>query len=458
MIDMIGVGPFITMPLIISAMGGPQAMIGWLLGALLAMCDGMVWAELGAAMPKSGGSYEFLKRIYGERGLGRMLSFLFIFQLSFSAPLSIASGCVGLAQYASYLAPSLSRTWAQLHAEVFGLNIDLLFGGVTVAAVSALFVAVILLYRNVGFVARIGNVLWIVVMGTIAWIIFAGVTHFNAAQAFAFPPSAFKLDHNFFLGLGGAMLVATYDYWGYYNVCFIGEEIENPGRNIPRAMICSILAVAAIYLVMNISILGVLPWQEVAAASEHKGFVVSTMMERLYGHTAGVIATLLIMWTAFASVFSLLLGYSRVPFAAARDGNYFAPLAKVHPRLHIPHVSLLVLAAVAALACLFRLADLIAALVVIRIALQFIVQGIGVIIWRYRDPDADRPFRMPLFPIPAVLAVVGLLYVLFSRKGFEKQLIIAVCVSFIGVVVYLWRSLRTGEWPFRSPAAPGPSA
>jgi amino acid transporter len=171
-----------------------------------------------------------------------------------------------------------------------------------------------------------------------------------------------------------------------------------------------------------------------------------------------VIATLLIMWTAFASVFSLLLGYSRVPFAAARDGNYFAPLAKVHPRLHIPHVSLLVLAAVAALACLFRLADLIAALVVIRIALQFIVQGIGVIIWRYRDPDADRPFRMPLFPIPAVLAVVGLLYVLFSRKGFEKQLIIAVCVSFIGVVVYLWRSLRTGEWPFRSPAAPGPSA
>jgi amino acid transporter len=457
MIDMIGVGPFITMPLIISAMGGPQAMIGWLLGALLAMCDGMVWAELGAAMPKSGGSYEFLKRIYGERGLGRMLSFLFIFQLSFSAPLSIASGCVGLAQYASYLAPSLSRRWAQLHAEVLGVNIDLLFGGVTVAAVSTLIVAVILLYRNVGLVARIGNVLWIVVMGTIAWIIFAGVTHFNAAQAFAFPPNAFTLDRNFFLGLGGAMLVATYDYWGYYNVCFFGEEIENPERNIPRAMIYSILAVAAIYLVMNISILGVLPWQELAAASEHKGFVVSTMMERLYGHTAGVIATLLIMWTAFASVFSLLLGYSRVPFAAARDGNYFAPLAKIHPRLHIPHVSLLVLAAVAALACLLRLADLIAALVVIRITLQFIVQGIGVILWRHRQRDAERPFKMPFFPVPAVLAVLGFVYVLFSRKGFEKQLVIAICVSLLGVAVYLVRSYQTGDWPFRSPAARGSS-
>ena len=456
MIDMIGVGPFITMPLIISAMGGPQAMIGWLVGALLAMCDGMVWAELGAAMPKSGGSYEFLKRIYGERGLGRMLSFLFIFQLSFSAPLSIASGCVGLAQYASYIMPSLSRNWAQLHTEVFGLNVDLLFGGVTLAAVSTLVVAVILLYRNVGFVARIGNVLWLVVMGTIAWIIFAGITHFNANQAFSFPPNAFTLDRNFFLGLGGAMLVATYDYWGYYNVCFFGEEIENPGRNIPRAMIYSILAVAAIYLVMNISILGVLPWQELAAASEHKGFVVSTMMERLYGHTAGVIATLLIMWTAFASVFSLLLGYSRVPFAAARDGNYFAPLAKIHPRLRIPHVSLLVLAAVAAFACLFRLADLIAALVVIRITLQFIVQGIGVILWRHRDPNAERPFRMPVFPVPALLAVLGFVYVLFSRKGFEKQLVIAICVSLIGVAVYLWRSFQTGEWPFRAPAAPGP--
>jgi amino acid transporter len=168
-----------------------------------------------------------------------------------------------------------------------------------------------------------------------------------------------------------------------------------------------------------------------------------------------VIATLLIMWTAFASVFSLLLGYSRVPFAAARDGNYFAPLAKIHPRLHIPHVSLLVLAAVAALACLLRLADLIAALVVIRITLQFIVQGIGVILWRHRQRDAERPFKMPFFPVPAVLAVSGFVYVLFSRKGFEKQLVIAICVSLLGVAVYLARSYRAGDWPFRSPAARG---
>lgn len=448
MIDMIGVGPFITMPLIIAAMGGPQAMIGWVLGALLAICDGMVWAELGAAMPRSGGSYEFLKRIYGEQKLGRLFAFLFIFQLSISAPLSIASGCVGLAQYATYLAPSLSREWLQLHANVFGINVDVVASGITLVAIGALVAAVLMLYRKIGLVSRIGNVLWVVVMGTIAWVIFAGLTHFDPGRAFSFPPNAFALNGNFFLGLGGAMLVATYDYWGYYNVCFIGEEVQQPERNIPRAMLYSILAVGAIYVVMNISILGVVPWQELRSAAEDNTrlFVISTMMERLYGRAAAVVATLLIMFTAFASVFSLLLGYSRVPFAAARDGNYFKALARVHSRLQIPHVSLLALAAVAAVACFFRLAELIAALVVIRICLQFILQAIGVMV--LRRAGAPRPFSMPLYPIPALAALLGFIYVLVSRKGFEIQLRYAGVIALLGLATYLVRAYRLRLWPF----------
>src|SRR2546430_12275731 len=111
MIDMIGVGPFITIPLIVSAMGGPQAMLGWILGAIFAMCDGLVWAELGAAMPGSGGSYNYLREIYGSRRLGRLISFLFIWQLSFSAPLSIASGSIGLAGYAAEFWPRLEHQY-----------------------------------------------------------------------------------------------------------------------------------------------------------------------------------------------------------------------------------------------------------------------------------------------------------------------------------------------------------
>src|SRR5271165_6571237 len=111
MIDMIGVGPFITIPLIVSAAGGPQAMLGWIAGAVFALCDGLVWAELGAAMPNAGGSYQYLKEIYGPKSMGRLLSFLFIWQLSFSAPLSIASGCIGLAHYAGFIWPGLDHTW-----------------------------------------------------------------------------------------------------------------------------------------------------------------------------------------------------------------------------------------------------------------------------------------------------------------------------------------------------------
>ena len=107
MLEMVGVGPFITLPLIVAAMGGPQAMLGWVLGAALALCDGLVWAELAAAFPEAGGSYAFLREIYGPGRLGRLISFLYVWQFTLTAPLVTASGAIGLAQYASYLYPSL---------------------------------------------------------------------------------------------------------------------------------------------------------------------------------------------------------------------------------------------------------------------------------------------------------------------------------------------------------------
>ncbi len=455
MIDMIGVGPFITIPLIVAAMGGPQAMLGWVLGAVFAICDGMIWAELGAAMPGSGGSYHYLREIYGRQRWGRPLSFLFIWQLSFSAPLSIASGCIGFAHYASYLWPALERPWIAKAAQV---NLPLLGSFETnfqvkpenFLAVATCLVAVFLLYRRIGKVGAISKFLWIGVISTIAWIIFAGVRHFSAARAFSFPENAFRLDHGFFLGLGAAMLVATYDYWGYYNVCFFGEEVKDPARNIPRALLLSIVFVAILYLAMNISILGVLPWQELqkAAQDNTRQYTISIFMERIYGPGAARIATLLIMWTAFASVFALLLGYSRVPFAAARDGNYFRRFGKIHPKHHIPHVSLLWLGFVAAAFCFLRLADVIAALVVIRIMIQFLVQAVGLLVLRRQRPEFPRPFRMRLYPVPALLAIFGFLYVLVSRPGFLREIRYGLVLLVAGVIVYLLRARHAREWPF----------
>ncbi len=455
MIDMIGVGPFITIPLIISAMGGPQAMLGWILGAVLAICDGLVWAELGAAMPRAGGSYFYLKRIYGENGFGRLMSFLFIWQLSFSAPLSIASGCIGLSRYAAYIFPSLDHSWMTITLSLglpyFGeTSPSISITNAAFVAVSACLLAVWLLYRKIDDIGRFSVLMWSGVLITIAWVIFAGVTHFDAKRAFDFPAKAWALDHSFFLGLGAALLVSTYDFWGYYNICFLGEEVEDPERNIPRAMMYSIVAVAVIYLVMNTSILGVLPWRELSAvaASDSRYYIISTFMERIYGHWAGLLASALIMWTAFASVFSLLLGYSRVPYAAAQDGNYFKAFGRVHPKHRIPHVSLLWMGAVAALFCFLKLADVIAALVIIRLTIQFLAQSIGVMVLRVQQPGLVRPFRMYLYPLPAILATIGFFYVMFWRPNHWKEIRYAAVLIVTGLIIYLVRSQRRGEWPF----------
>ena len=456
MIDMIGVGPFITIPLIVSAAGGPQAMLGWIAGAVIALCDGLVWAELGAAMPSAGGSYWYLKEIYGPRTLGRLLSFLFIWQLSFSAPLSVASGCIGLAHYAGFLWPGLEHTLlshtAHLGVPLLGnLEISFIVMPATFVAMATCVFVVMLLYRRITVIAKLSELLWVGVALSLFWVIAAGLTHFSAARAFDFPPGAFHLSHSFFTGMGAAMLIATYDYWGYYNVCFIGGEVKDPGRTIPRALIISILVVAALYIVMNISVLGVVPWREMAGHSgDQNNYIISVFMQRIYGNWAGRVVSGLIMWTAFASVFSLLLGYSRVPYAAALDGNYFRSFARIHPEKRFPTVSLLALGGVAMVFCLLRLADVIAALVVIRILLQFIVQAVGVMVLRHRRPDLPRPFRMWLYPVPALVAIAGFAYILIARRNFLREVRYAVVIVVVGLVIYMFRSWRRREWPFTS--------
>jgi amino acid transporter len=445
------------MPLVLSAMGGPQALLGWILGAILAVCDGLVTAELSASLPGSGGSYRYLRESYGAQRWGRLISFLFIWQVSFSAPLSIASGCIGLAGYAAYYWPELDTVYAHHEAGVHipwagPLQVTWVVTPGTAVAVLICFFTVLLLYRRITVIGRLSKILWFGVMGTIGWIIYAGITHFNSAVAFDFPAGAFTLSRGFFTGLGGAMLVATYDYWGYYNVAFLGDEIKDPEKNIPRALLLSILLVACLYLAMNVCILAVVPWREMLQAGQNNTglYVVSLFMEKVYGLWAARLVTGLVMATAFASVFSLMLGYSRVPYAAAKDGNYFKAFAKVHPEHRFPHISLLALGVVAAAFCFLRLRDAIAALVVIRLILQFLVQAVGLVVLRVRRPELPRPFRMWLYPLPAILATAGFLYILFGRPNWQKEVRYAATILLTGVIIYLIRAWKHSEWPFRT--------
>jgi basic amino acid/polyamine antiporter, APA family len=461
MINMIGVGPFVTLPLIVLAMHGPQAILGWILGAVLAACDGLVWAELGAAMPQAGGSYQYLRTIYGPKKAGRFLSFLYIWQVSFSAPLSIASGCVGLAQYAGYLWPGLRKTYWSYQLPipvpfVKTLPLSILLSPGTLVAMSCCVIAAFLLYRNIQSVTRLSGLLWLGVMGTLLIVILTGLLHFHANLAFGFPPGAFDLSAGFFTGLGAALLIATYDYWGAYNINFLGAEVHDPGRTIPRAIVWSVALVAALYLLMNTAVLGSMPWQELIgrAGANARLSVAAVVVERAYGAVAGKVVALLVVWTAFASVYALLLGYSRVPYAAALDHNYFRIFARVHPRHRIPHVSLLMLAGVAMLFCVLQLADLVAALVVIRILLQFLLQQVGVMVLRRTQPDMPRPFRIWFYPLPPLVAITGFLYILFSRPNFSRELFFAVVVILSGSTTYAVRAYRRREWPFSVSPSP----
>ena len=445
MLEMIGVGPFITLPLVIAAAGYRLSVWAWILGAVIAIADGLVWAELGAAFPRAGGSYAFLHDIYGPHRAGNWLSFLYVWQLSFSAPLSIASGCIGLSGFLAWFWPGLEaapmRALPALHYSNF------------VAAATCLLVTA-LLYRNLSSITRLA---WVLFCGVIAALVGVIVSGFGAAAAsggWHMPISPAQPAALAIGGLAQATLIATYDYWGYYNICFLGGEVRHPERTIPRSILLSVVFVAAFYITMNMAVLPAL--QDVTHHAQLEASVhlqlVAEIAHSAFGLWAGRLMAALIIWTAFASVFSLLLGYSRVPYAAARDGNYFRFLDALHPRHKIPHRSLVALGLVASAFCFFSLQQVITMLVITRILLQFLLQHVGVMWLRVRRPRLHRPFRMPLYPLPPLLAMAGFVFILINRSHAWQGMIVAGAIGVSGTVLYLLRAFRQRLWPFHSPA------
>ena len=426
---MVGIGPFITMPIVIGLLGG-MYLWAWVAGAVLSFVDAMIWSELGAAFPLAGGSYNFLKESYGSKGPGRMMSFLYVWQTIIQAPLVAASAAIGFAQYFIFLVPL--EVWQQ----------KMLSGAVIILVTC-------LLYRKIESIGKIGVLLWIGVVGTLGWIIFGGLTHGNFAQPLFEAKTNFTINTLVSFLFGQACVKTIYSYLGYYNVCHLGGEIKDPGRNIPRSMFISIIAIAVLYLAMNISVTSVIPWQEIKAWQDGgtNNFVISTFIERLYGHTAAIVATIMILWVALASLFAVMLGYSRVPFAAAQDGAFFKIFAKLHPTKNFPYVSLLLLAGFAfVFSLLFRMGDVISGILAMRIMVQFIGQGIGLMLLRKRNGTTKFPFKMPLYPLPVILAILIWLFVFYATG-------LTIIISFLivllsGVVVYMIKANIKKEWPF----------
>ena len=432
MIDMVGIGPFVTASIVLSQMNGPQALAAWVTGAVLSLLDGCIWAELGAAMPQAGGSYVFLREAYGPARWGRLMSFLFIWQTMVQAPLVMASAAIGFGEYLTYYWPLDPLAERAVRG---GLIIFLVF----------------LLYRRVTTVGKISLLIWVGVVATMLVLIGGGLANFDAQLAFAFPPGAWTLSWAFFAGLGAATVKTMYTYLGYYNVCHLGGEIRAPERNIPRSIFISILGIAALYLAMQTSILGVVPWQE----AKQSKYLVSLFVERIFGPAAAQVATAMILWIACGSLFSLTLGYSRIPYAAALDGNFFSVFGRVHPTKHFPHISLLALGATALVfSVLFRLGEVISAILAMRILVQFVGGAVGLVLLRRRWPPERFPFRMWLYPWPVVLMIAGWLAVFLSTGsiavgGTAIPLPLAgLGMMILGTVVFLIRARVQNEWPF----------
>ncbi len=428
MSNMVGIGPFIAIALILQTLGGPQAYLAWVVGTVIALADGLVVAELGAATPAAGGTYVFLREGFGSRTQGRMLAFLFVWQILFAGPLEIASGNIGLVQYLRVFLPDLGEFEGKLLAA--GICILLIYA----------------LYRRIDDIAKLMFCLWSVMLATTGWVIVTGILNFDPSLAFDLPEDAFRLDLSFLTGLGEGSAEVLYLFLGYYQVCYLGAEVKDPGRTIPKAVMYSILGVAAIDIAISFSFIGVVPWREAMESP----FLGALFVERVYGPWAAKLLAGMIVVTAFGSIFALLLGYSRVPYAAARDGVFFRGLAQLHPTQEFPHRSLLLIGTGAVVASFFSLDNVIKALMAARILIQFIGHTIALFRIRKKTGRSKRPFSMWAYPLPAIISLVGYIYVFLSLGS--AFILFGVGTLLLGAAVYLVVARQQHEWPFAANA------
>ncbi|WPQ65821.1 APC family permease [Chitinophaga sancti] len=410
MTDMVGIGPFVVLSVVAEIMHGPWFLYAWIAGALLSFIDAMVWSELGTTFPEAGGSYNFLKESFGPR-TGKLMSFLFVWQTMIQAPLVIASAAIGFAQYTMYLYP-------------------LGFWETKAVSGAVIILIVFLLYRNIETIGKISVTLWIGVLVTMIWIIGGGMAQGHFLEPIKHINDGFKFNMAFAAALGAASVKSVYSYLGYYNVCHLGGEIIAPQKNIPRSMFISIVGIAVLYLCMNISVAAVLPLSQI----EQSKFVISEFIQQLAGPTAAMIATVLILWIAFASVFSATLGYSRIPYAAAKDGAFFKIFAKLHPTKNFPYISLLFLGGVAfVFSMFFKLKEVITAILAMRIMVQFIGQAIGLLVLNKRKGRSFVKWRMPLYPVPVILAIL-IWIAIFASTGY--MMLAGMAVTLLGILIY----------------------
>ncbi|MGW2597039.1 APC family permease [Streptomyces klenkii] len=438
MSQMCGIGPFVTIPLMVAAFGGPHAVIGFVAGAVLALADGLIWAELGASLPGAGGSYVYLRQAFQYR-TGKLMPFLFVWTMMLYFPLVLSTGVIGFVQYLTYLWPGMTATQGDLT------------GLVLIALVVAL------LWGRVENLARITAVLWCVMIASVVLVIVASYTHFSPDLAFTYPSGAFELtSSHFWIGFAAGLTIGIYDYGGYNTTAYMGAEIKDPGRTIPRSIIYSILGIMAIYLLLQIGTLGVVDWKEMLDPdSPASSSVASAVLEATWGKGAADAVTVLILVTAVASIFTGMLGASRIPYHAAREKVFFRAFGILHQRHRFPVLGLLSMGGIGCVAFLIGrhtdLATLIQLLLTVVVLVQALGQIAAVTVLRRRQPALRRPYRMWLYPLPSLVALVGWLVIYgYADRNSPGRHPIEWSLAWVGagcVAFLLWARYEK-VWPF----------
>ncbi|GLY40299.1 amino acid permease [Amycolatopsis sp. NBRC 101858] len=430
MTQMCGIGPFVTIPAMVATMGGPQAMFGWIIGAIVALADGLIWAELGAAMPGAGGTYLYLREAFQYR-TGRLMPFLFVWSAVLFIPLIMSTGIIGLVQYLGYLIPGVTDDAGTTPlGKIIGV-------GITLVIVAALF-------RKIGQIGKLTTVLFVVMLIAVLTTIVAAFSHFSGAQAFAFTPGAFSSagTGTFWGGLGAGLIIAIYDYLGYNTTAYLGGEVRNPGRTIPRSILFSIVGIMSLYFLLQVGVLGSVPLEELKTATS----VASTVLEQAWGTVTAKIVTVFIVVAAIGSVFAGLLGGSRVPFEAARDKVFLSMFGKLHPKLNLPTAGVLTMGAITIIGSLFTLTDVINAAVATLVIIQSLAQVAAIWTLRRRQPELKRPYRQWLYPVPTLLALVGWVYIYVSATPLSIGLSLGWIA--VGAIAYLVYAKAENTWPF----------
>lgn len=449
--QIVGAGVFATIPLILGILPGPYALLAWLVAGILILADSMIWGELGAALPSAGGSYHFLLECYGRSRWGRLMAFLFVWQILISGPLEVGSGLIAAAQFSTALDHDF-ETFDKVHSRhaEFQITDDQIIkasiGPSRIAGFAMGVLIVFLLYRRINSLGRLSVIFFLGVLAVIGWVLVEGALHFDAQRAFDLTLAPGERPEHMGLVLGMGMGLAIYSYFGYYNVCYLGSEVKRPARTIPRSILVSSLAVVVLFALLHLAIVGVVPWRDAIASKDN---LTADFMMRVHGPWAATAVTVLLIGSCFASSFSGALGYSRVPYAAAREGHFFHWFAKVHPVHRIPHRSLMLIGCLVLFWSFFSLETIITALLVTRILEQFVAQIFAVILLRNMQPHRPRPWRMWLYPLPCIVAMAGWLFV-YASTG-RLFIVIGAVTLLAGAVVFLLWSKHQKTWPFAPP-------